>query len=49
MPFCRWRIVTTQKQIAHISVEKIEPRCGVDTRSRGSGYGYYFLLRKVFT
>jgi hypothetical protein len=28
-------------------VEKIEPRCGIDTRLRGSGHGYYFLLRKV--
>jgi hypothetical protein len=27
--------------------QKIEPPCGIDTRSRGSGHGYYFLLRKV--
>jgi len=37
MPFSRWRIVTTQKQIAHISVEKIEPRCGIDTRRAAQG------------
>src|SRR6266576_998561 len=29
--------------------KKIGPRCGIDTRWRGSGYGYYFLLRKAFT
>jgi hypothetical protein len=29
--------------------QKIEPRCGIDTRTRGSGHGYYFLMRKVFT
>jgi hypothetical protein len=28
--------------------KKIEPRCGIDTRSRGSGHGYYFLLRKSY-
>jgi hypothetical protein len=27
---------------------KNEPRCGIDTRARGSGHGYYLLLRKVF-
>jgi len=26
--------------------KKIEPRCEIDTRERGSGHGYYFLLRK---
>jgi len=48
--FCRWHIIATQKKIAHIIMDKkIERRCGIDTRSRGSGHGYYFLLRKVFT
>jgi hypothetical protein len=43
--FCRWHIVATQKQI--LLDKKIEPRCGIHTRSpRGSGHGYYFLLRK---
>src|SRR5438270_13221069 len=27
--------------------QKNEPRCGIDTRARGSGHGYYLLLRKV--
>ena len=26
---------------------KNEPRCGIDTRARGPGHGYYLLLRKV--
>jgi hypothetical protein len=26
--------------------KKVEPRYEIDTRSRGSGHGYYFLLRK---
>ena len=30
-----------------IEDKKIEPRCGIDTRARGSGHGYYLLLRKV--
>jgi len=29
--------------------KKNEPRCGIDTHSRGSGHGYYLLLRKVFS
>jgi hypothetical protein len=28
---------------------KNEPRRGIDARARGSGHGYYFLLRKVFS
>jgi hypothetical protein len=28
--------------------EKNEPRCGMGARWRGSGHGYYFLLRKFF-
>jgi len=27
--------------------QKNEPRCGIDTRARGSGHCYYRLLRKV--
>jgi hypothetical protein len=27
--------------------QKNEPRCGIDTRARGSGHGYYLLLRKA--
>lgn len=27
--------------------QKNEPRCGIDTRARGAGHGYYLLLRKV--
>ena len=27
--------------------QKNELRCGIDTRARGSGHGYYLLLRKV--
>jgi hypothetical protein len=29
-------------------VDKNEPRCGIDARSRGSGHGYYLLLGESF-
>jgi len=48
--FCRGHIIATQKAIAHIIMDKkLSRAAGSTPRSRGSGHGYYFLLRKVFT
>ena len=47
-PFCRRRMVSRPRsRLPTLLWTKNEPRCGIDTRARGSGHGYYLLLRKV--